>query len=70
MGWSITSPSSISLILLKMTRSRTSLHKSQGGSPESEGDSSDSNKSPKDQTPLRGRYAERYGEDTDATTSK
>lgn len=42
-----------------MTRSRTSLNESQTGSPESDGDSSDSKSINGEKTLLRGRYAER-----------
>lgn len=58
------------LVLLQMTRSRTSLHNSQVGSPESSDDSSDSKSGKEEQDPSRGRHAERYDENADMMDTK
>lgn len=53
-----------------MTRSRTSLHNSQGGSPESSDDSSDSKSAKDEQDSSRGRYTERYEDNGDIMDTK
>lgn len=59
-----------SLTVFQMTKSRSSLHESQTGSPESDGDSSDSRSAKHEKTPLRGRYAERFDGDTEMVEAK
>lgn len=55
---------------LQMTRTQKTLHGSQAGSPESDADSSDS-KSPKaENTPVRGRHADRFNRDMEITEVK
>ncbi|MCJ1470120.1 hypothetical protein MMC07_008765 [Pseudocyphellaria aurata] len=53
-----------------MTRSRTSFHNSQGGSPESGDDSSDSKSAKDEQDSSRGRFAERYDDNADIMDTK
>lgn len=53
-----------------MTRSRTSLHRSQGGSPDSGDDSSDSKSGKDEQDSSRGRHAERYDDNADMMDTK
>lgn len=62
---------SLKVFLHQMTRSRTSLHGgSLSGSPESGDDSSDSKSEKDDNSPLRGRYAERSDEQVDSMDTK